>query len=188
MLHHLLHVHNISRATLLHPLLPLPQSIMLVPTAQAHRSTETMQEFTNYHFDVKPNALYGALDRFAQFFIDPLCKADALEREVMAVDNEFSGKAPSANSQLQQQSHLMCTAHQVWKHLFIMPGLKCVHQFVSVLRHSELCYVLQESYRVMAAVCHSCGATQPSLDTSTTSSAGATGRACLMSPKPEVLL
>lgn len=50
-----------------------------------------MQEFTNYHFDVKPNALYGALDRFAQFFIDPLCKADALEREVMAVDNEFSG-------------------------------------------------------------------------------------------------
>lgn len=50
-----------------------------------------VQEFTNYHFDVKPNALHGALDRFAQFFIDPLCKADALEREVMAVDNEFSG-------------------------------------------------------------------------------------------------
>ena len=50
-----------------------------------------LQEYTNYHFDVKPNALHGALDRFAQFFIDPLCKADALEREVMAVDNEFSG-------------------------------------------------------------------------------------------------
>ena len=50
-----------------------------------------IQEFTNYHFDVKPNALHGVLDRFAQFFIDPLCKADALEREVMAVDNEFSG-------------------------------------------------------------------------------------------------
>ncbi len=82
-----------------------------------------MQEFTNYHFDVKPNALYGALDRFAQFFIDPLCKADALEREVMAVDNEFSGTARSAVSQLQQQSHLMCTAHQVWEHLFLMPGL-----------------------------------------------------------------
>ena len=55
-----------------------------------------LQEFTNYHFDVKPNALYGALDRFAQFFIDPLCKADALEREVMAVDNEFSGERPLA--------------------------------------------------------------------------------------------
>ena len=52
-----------------------------------------VQEYTNYHFDVKPNALYGALDRFAQFFIHPLCKADALEREVMAVDNEFTGRA-----------------------------------------------------------------------------------------------
>lgn len=77
-----------------------------------------MQEFTNYHFDVKPNALYGALDRFAQFFIDPLCKADALEREVMAVDNEFSGKATSTISQAHQQSHLMCTANRVWEHLF----------------------------------------------------------------------
>lgn len=56
-----------------------------------------IQEFTNYHFDVKPNALHGALDRFAQFFIDPLCKADALEREVMAVDNEFSGMHSTLN-------------------------------------------------------------------------------------------
>lgn len=49
------------------------------------------QEFTNYHFDCKPDALRGGLERFAQFFIAPLCKADALEREVNAVDNEFSG-------------------------------------------------------------------------------------------------
>ncbi len=35
--------------------------------------------------------LRPALDRFAQFFIAPLIKADALEREVQAVDNEFSG-------------------------------------------------------------------------------------------------
>lgn len=65
----------------------------------------SMQEFTNYHFDVKPNALHGALDRFAQFFIDPLCKADALEREVMAVDNEFSGKQKITHHNLQQQQH-----------------------------------------------------------------------------------
>ena len=49
------------------------------------------QEHTNYHFDVKPEALRGALERFAQFFISPLCKADALEREVNAVHNEFTG-------------------------------------------------------------------------------------------------
>ncbi|KAL0048825.1 hypothetical protein WJX82_000128 [Trebouxia sp. C0006] len=62
----------------------------------------TELEFTNYHFDVKPNALYGALDRFAQFFIDPLCKADALEREVMAVDDEFSGVLQSDGCRLSQ--------------------------------------------------------------------------------------
>ncbi len=49
------------------------------------------QEYTNYHFDCKPDALRGGLERFSQFFIAPLCKADALEREVCAVDNEFSG-------------------------------------------------------------------------------------------------
>ena len=49
------------------------------------------QEYTNYHFDVKPEKLHGALDRFAQFFIEPLCKAEALEREVQAVNNEFVG-------------------------------------------------------------------------------------------------
>lgn len=53
-----------------------------------------LQEYTNYHFDVAGEALQGALDRFAQFFVDPLCKADALEREVMAVDSEFSGEPP----------------------------------------------------------------------------------------------
>ena len=49
------------------------------------------QEYTNYQFDCKPAALHGALERFAQFFIAPLCKEDALEREVMAVNNEFTG-------------------------------------------------------------------------------------------------
>lgn len=50
-----------------------------------------LQEHTNFYFDCKPAALRGALDRFSQFFVAPLCKADALEREVNAVDNEFSG-------------------------------------------------------------------------------------------------
>lgn len=49
------------------------------------------QECTTFHFDVKPDCLRPALDRFAQFFISPLVKGDALEREVQAVDNEFAG-------------------------------------------------------------------------------------------------
>lgn len=54
-------------------------------------SAAPAQEYTNYQFDCKPAALHGALERFAQFFIAPLCKEDALEREVMAVNNEFTG-------------------------------------------------------------------------------------------------
>ncbi|KAK9820983.1 hypothetical protein WJX81_000873 [Elliptochloris bilobata] len=64
----------------------------------------TEMEFTNYHFDVKPEALRGALERFSQFFIAPLCKADALEREVNAVDNEFTG-AHVLGTCVQQEDH-----------------------------------------------------------------------------------
>ena len=59
-----------------------------------------LQEYTNYHFDCKPDGLRGALERFSQFFIAPLCKADALEREVNAVDNEFSGLGQSCSCSL----------------------------------------------------------------------------------------
>ena len=62
-----------------------------MPFVQDGEACAASQETTNYHFDVKPSSLRGALERFSQFFIAPLCKADALEREVNAVDNEFSG-------------------------------------------------------------------------------------------------
>ncbi|WIA37472.1 hypothetical protein OEZ86_014388 [Tetradesmus obliquus] len=65
----------------------------------------TELEFTNYHFEVAPAHLEGALDRFAQFFVAPLFKAGALEREVQAVDSEFSGVLQSDHSRLAQ---LMC--------------------------------------------------------------------------------
>ena len=65
------------------------------------------QEYTAYHFDVIPGQLHGALDRFAQFFIEPLCKADALEREVQAVNSEFVGRqAVSVNLLVQQAQAL----------------------------------------------------------------------------------
>ncbi|OQR86396.1 insulin-degrading-like enzyme, metalloprotease family M16A [Achlya hypogyna] len=43
---------------------------------------------TNYYFDVAPPHLFGALDRFAQFFISPLFTPSATEREMHAVDAE----------------------------------------------------------------------------------------------------
>lgn len=50
----------------------------------------TAESVTNYFFSVKPEALEGALDRFAQFFISPLFTESATERELQAVDSEHS--------------------------------------------------------------------------------------------------
>ena len=60
----------------------------------------TDMEETVFYFDAVPAALLPALDRFAQFFTCPLVKADALEREVGAVDNEFSGVLQSDGCRL----------------------------------------------------------------------------------------
>ncbi|OAA58393.1 a-pheromone processing metallopeptidase ste23 [Niveomyces insectorum RCEF 264] len=61
----------------------------------------TSSTSTNYFFDVSgqphnggqasatnPSPLYGALDRFAQFFIEPLFLASTVDRELHAVDSE----------------------------------------------------------------------------------------------------
>lgn len=50
----------------------------------------TSTDHTNYHFDVKPEELPGALDRFVQFFLSPQFTESATEREVCAVDSEHS--------------------------------------------------------------------------------------------------
>lgn len=50
----------------------------------------TATEETNYYFDVAHQHLYGALERFSQFFIAPLFTATATSRELQAVDNEHS--------------------------------------------------------------------------------------------------
>lgn len=48
----------------------------------------TSVEHTNYHFDVAPDHLPAALDRFAQFFLGPLFTSSATERELKAVNSE----------------------------------------------------------------------------------------------------
>ncbi|VBB34049.1 unnamed protein product, partial [Acanthocheilonema viteae] len=50
----------------------------------------TATDHTNYHFDIAPEHLHGALDRFVQFFLCPQFTESATEREVRAVDSEFS--------------------------------------------------------------------------------------------------
>ncbi len=55
----------------------------------------TSLEHTNYFFDIDPDALAPALDRFAQFFTAPLFNAEYVEREKHAVDSEYQSKRKS---------------------------------------------------------------------------------------------
>jgi insulysin len=45
---------------------------------------------TNYHFDCANEAFEGALDRFSQFFLNPLLGESQAEREMKAVDSEYN--------------------------------------------------------------------------------------------------
>ncbi|KAJ9145759.1 hypothetical protein P3X46_028104 [Hevea brasiliensis] len=62
--------------------------------------TET--EHTCYHFEVKHEYLKSALKRFSQFFVSPLVKIEAMEREVLAVDSEFNQVLQNDACRLQQ--------------------------------------------------------------------------------------
>ena len=51
------------------------------------RNAFTSGENTCYFFETNYEYLEGALDRLAQFFICPLFKPDANDREIKAVDS-----------------------------------------------------------------------------------------------------
>ena len=50
----------------------------------------TVADRTIYYFEVANEAFEGTLDRFAQFFISPLFNEGSVEREINAIDSEFS--------------------------------------------------------------------------------------------------
>ncbi|KFM22670.1 Insulin-degrading enzyme [Auxenochlorella protothecoides] len=85
-------------------------------TAHGGASNACTENATTFYFDCKPSALQGALQRFSQFFVAPLIKADALEREVQAVDNEFTGVAQSDGCRAQQlRAHTARPGHELSK-------------------------------------------------------------------------
>jgi len=47
---------------------------------------------TNYFFDIEPDALAGALDRFSRFFVAPLFNAERLESERNVVHSEYQAR------------------------------------------------------------------------------------------------
>jgi nardilysin len=62
----------------------------------------TEAEQTVFHFDCAPLAFHGALQRFAAQFEAPLCAESATEREVRAVDSEFTQAQQSDGARLLQ--------------------------------------------------------------------------------------
>ncbi|MBE0488287.1 MAG: insulinase family protein [Halomonas sp.] len=52
----------------------------------------TAPQDTNYFFDIDPDVLEGALDRFSQFFVSPLFNADQLESERNIVHSEYMAR------------------------------------------------------------------------------------------------
>jgi insulysin len=61
----------------------------------------TDMEDTNYYFSITPSqgrdssALFGALDRFAQFFMAPLFDISMVEKELQAIDSEYRNSITS---------------------------------------------------------------------------------------------
>ncbi|CDY54887.1 BnaA10g27980D [Brassica napus] len=72
----------------------------------------TEMEHTCYHFEVKREFLRDALKRFSQFFVAPLMKTEAMERELLAVDSEFNQAIQNDACRLQQlQCHTSTKGH-----------------------------------------------------------------------------
>ena len=80
---------------------------------------------TNYFFEVAARSdsgttakspLYGALDRFAQFFISPLFLSSTLERELKAVDSENKKNLQSDNWRLSQLNKSLSNPKHPYHH------------------------------------------------------------------------
>lgn len=108
----------------------------------------TEEETTTFFFDCSPEALKPMLDRFSQFFISPLLKSEALEREVLAVDNEFADVNQNDSCRLAQARAIRAkpdhpAAKFSWgnkKSLFDIPVSRDVDIQGELLHHFECNY------------------------------------------------
>lgn len=66
----------------------------------------TDMERTCFYFSVEQKYFYQALDRFANFFVSPLFKEDAVDREIQAVDSEFQMNLPDDDVRTSQTFRL----------------------------------------------------------------------------------
>lgn len=66
----------------------------------------TEWEYTAYSLEIPANALWGAVDRLAQFFVAPLLLASAVDRELQSIESEFMLHKNSDSTRRQQ---LLCS-------------------------------------------------------------------------------
>ncbi|KAJ9089924.1 metalloprotease [Entomophthora muscae] len=72
----------------------------------------TIYDRTNYFFSVNYDSLESTLDRFSQFFISPLFSAEAVEKEVNAVNSEYQKNSQSDMFRIDQvHKHTLNQSH-----------------------------------------------------------------------------
>ncbi len=72
----------------------------------------TASEHTNYFFDIDPEYLEPALDRFSQFFVAPLFNPEYVDRERFAVESEYKARLKDDARRIQDvYQSLMNPAH-----------------------------------------------------------------------------
>jgi insulysin len=76
----------------------------------------TFATSTNYYFEVDTDALSGALDRFAQFFIEPLFLASTLGRELKAVDSEHRDNISDDSMRILQLQKSTSNPNHPWSY------------------------------------------------------------------------
>ncbi|KAG5176774.1 Metalloenzyme, LuxS/M16 peptidase-like protein [Tribonema minus] len=86
----------------------------------------TAMEETSYYFDVGSEHLDGALERFSHFFRAPLFTADALDRELHAVDSEHTMHQAEDNWRMFQLLKASFTFSANPKHPFVKFGSGCL--------------------------------------------------------------
>ncbi|SEG70286.1 insulinase family protein [Marinobacterium lutimaris] len=79
----------------------------------------TAYDNTNYFFDVKADALSGALDRFSQFFIAPLFTPELVDRERHAVHSEFKSQLQDDGRRLYSASKLPMNPEHPFSRFFV---------------------------------------------------------------------
>jgi insulysin len=78
----------------------------------------TTLEHTNYHFKVNSSAFAEALDRFAQFFTQPLFNEEFAERELKNIDSEYTMNLGNDANRKMQLIHSLARAEHPESRVF----------------------------------------------------------------------